>query len=258
MLNWVGFVVGLVGVLPTLAVAVDRVRNVLPVRRALRLTSRLGTDILVTTSYTGISAVGPADGPRAKRDLMPSGDLAGAAEICALLARTYARRPFVISASARKQADARRDQILVGGPVHNRYTAQLVCGSRVDSSPETVVVFDADDRYVRLGDREWGPGIDLAFEDDLPQRDYAIVLLTEVTRFGRKQRVIALGGLTTYGTHAAAHFLVHGLAAYVRAQRLGRGPNVCVLVRAAIVNAQPYDVRAVHHVAIPRPGPWQE
>lgn len=258
VVSLLGLILGMVGVLPTLAIVFNRVRNVLPVRRALGLSSKFGTDILVTTSYTGISSVGPAEGPRAKRDLMPSGDLAGVAEICALLSRAYAGRPYVITASRRKQDDARRDQILVGGPVHNQYTSQLVCGSRTKSSPDTVVVFDADERYIRLGAKEWGPRLDLRFKDDLPQVEYAIVLLTEITRFGGNQRVIAIGGLTTYGTHAAAHFLVHGLVPYLRSKRLGPRPNVCVLIRAAIVNAQPYDVQAVDYVAMPRTGPWHE
>jgi hypothetical protein len=211
-MNLIGFVIGVVGVAPTLAIVLDRLRNVFPVRRVLGLSSKHGTDILVTTSHTGISDVGPREGPRAKRDLMPSGDLAGVAEICALLSTTYRGRAYVITASARKQDDRRRDQILVGGPVHNRYTSQLICGSMSESSPEAAVVYDADERYIRLGDKEWGPRLDLQFVNDLPQVEYAIVLLTEITRYGRSQRVIAVGGLTTYGTHAAAHFLVYGLS----------------------------------------------
>jgi hypothetical protein len=115
----------------------------------------------------------------------------------------------------------------------------------------TGIIFDANTRYIRVGKREWGPGLDLKFEDNIPTVDYAIVLLTAVSRFGNKQRVIAVGGLTTYGTHAGAHFVSHYLPSFARAERLGKAPNVCIVVRAALVGGQPYDIRPLLWIPLP-------
>lgn len=256
MLELAGFVVGVVGLAPTVVVALEFIREQLPLRRALGFRSPDGVELLVTTSATGISGVGPPQGPRAKRDLIPSGDLAGVAELCSMLARVYPRRPYVITPSSRKQSDGRRDQFVVGGPVHNRYAAQLVCGRMADAGPDTPVVFDADRRFVKIDEQFWGPDLDLRFEEDVPQTEYALVVLTGIRRFGMSQRVVVAAGLTTYGTHAAAHFVVHELAGVLAGAGLRRRPNVCILIKAALVNGQPYHIDVLAHLPVPHLGSW--
>jgi len=256
VLEWVGFVVGVAGLSPTVVILLDRLRDQVPTRRVLDFRRRNGIDILVTTSFTGISTVGPPDGPRARRDLVPAGDLAGVVQICALLTRVYPGRPFVITPSSLAQDDPRRDQVLVGGPVHNRYTAQLVCGTMGDASDDTPIVFDANARFVKMRDRTWGPGLDLRFENDLPQVEYAMVLLTSIRRYGTSQRVVVTTGMTTYGTHAAGHFVAHELTRFLTERRAGRAPAICILVKAALVNGQPYDFTVVHSMPVDQMGGW--
>jgi hypothetical protein len=158
--------------------------------------------------------------------------------------------PFVITPSAFKQDDRRRDQILIGGPVHNRYTSQLICGSLDHAHEGNRVVFDADRRYICPGEMEWGPNLDPLFHDNVPTVEYAVVLLTPVSRYGGRQRVIATGGLTTYGTHAGGHFISHHLVDFAQQHRLGTSPNICILVRAALVGGQPYDLQPVHWIPV--------
>lgn len=252
-MEWLGVVLGILGLIPAIVVGAEFARNVLPSRRFLDFRSPHGSEIIVTTSSSGISGIGPSDeAKRAKRDLLPSGDLAGVGEVCGLLGRAYPRRPFVITSSSREQDDRRRDQLLVGGPIHNRYTAQLICGDLRDATGQTAIVFDAARRYVRLGTFEIGPDVDLNFEANLPQTEYAIILLSEVHRYGGSQRIVAIGGMTTYGTYAAGHFVAHDLAPFARASGLGRRPNVCILIKALLVNGQPYDIRVLHHVPVDR------
>jgi hypothetical protein len=253
MLDWIGTTIGIVGLAPTIAVGVDRARFRIPHRQSLNFTSPQGIEIIVTASATGISGVGPADdeSKRALRDLVPAGDLAGVADICTMLSRAYRRRSWVITSSTRVQDDARRDLILVGGPVHNRYTSRMISEDSASTDP---IVFDANRRYIRLGAYELGPGIDLEFENNIPGVEYCIVLLSEVRNHGRNQRVVAVGGLTTYGTHAGCHFVATDLPKYIQHEDLGKRPNVCILVKATIVNSQPYDVRPVHHVELKEPG----
>ncbi|HSV64753.1 MAG TPA: hypothetical protein VLJ59_02445 [Mycobacteriales bacterium] len=256
MLEWIGLALGVAGLTPSVVIAVDQMRARLPLRRILQLRSKQGVEILVTTSGSGVSDVGPPEGPRAKRDLVPSGDLAGVVEICSMLARVYPRKAFVITPSSRTQEDRRRDQILIGGPVHNRYSARIVCGRMSEATPETPIVFDADNRYVKVGDRQLGPGLDLKFDDDIPRTEYSIVILTGIRRYGTSQRVVITGGMTTYGTHAASHFIAHELARFVASRRLGSAPNVCILLKAALVNGQPYDIDVLHHIPIAHLGTW--
>jgi hypothetical protein len=256
-LEWIGLVVGLVGLVPTVILAREYLRERVPLRRVLDLRSKAGVEFLITTSAAGISSVGPADGPRAWRELIPSGDLAGVAELFGLMVRVYPGRDLLITPSMRPQGDRRRDQIVVGGPVHNRYTSQLVCGDMTSASSDTPIVFDADRRYIRLGDTELGPDLDLCFEGDVPQLEYCLVLLSSIQRLGTQQRVIVAAGLTTYGTHAAAHFVAHHLASYCESNGLGRKPNTCILVRSAIANGQPYDLKALHHITVDKLGAWR-
>lgn len=253
MLEWLGFVVGIVGLAPTIAVGIDRARFRIPHRMSLNFTSPHGVEIIVTTSATGISNVGPADdeSKRALRDLAPSGDLAGVADICAMLSRAYRGRPWVITPSTRAEYDARRDLILVGGPVHNRYASRMISKDR---ESDDQIVFDANGRYIRLGEYELGPDIDLEFENNIPGVEYCIIMLSEVRNHGRNQRVITIGGLTTYGTHAGCHFVATDLPKYVQHEKLGKRPNVCILLKATIVNSQPYDVRPVHYARLQQAG----
>jgi len=250
VLGIAGFVIGILGLIPTWILARERLRSRRPIRRVLGFDSPHGIEIIVTTSYTGISKVGPPDQPRALRSLIPSGDLAGAAELCAMLARGYPSRPFIITPSAFPQDDRRKDQILVGGPVHNPYTRTLICATRADSDSSTQIVFDADERYIRLGQKEWGPKLDLNFDKNIPQRDYAVILLTRISRFGIKQRVVAVGGLTTYGTHAAAQFLSHELPQVCGELDQKVSPDLCLLIHARLVNGQPYDLRVLHWIPV--------
>jgi hypothetical protein len=167
-----------------------------------------------------------------------------------MLARGYPGRPFVITPSAFPQTDRRKDQLLVGGPVHNYYTQTLIYGSRRTAAVNASVIFDADERYIRLGQKEWGPNLDLNFRKNIPERDYAIILLTSISQYGAHQRVVALGGLTTYGTHAAAQFLAHQLPQFCDDNGMGQVPNICLLVHARIVNGQPYDLRLIDWIPV--------
>jgi hypothetical protein len=249
-LNIAGFVVGVLGLIPIWILARESWHGRRPIRRILGFDSPHGIEIIVTTSHTGISKVGPPGQPHALRSLIPSGDLAGVAELCAMIARGYPKRAFFITPSISPQDDRRKDQLLVGGPVHNHYTQTLICGRRADARPSTEIVFDADQRYIRLGEKEWGPNLDLSFSKNIPQRDYAVILLTRISRYGTKQRVIAVGGLTTYGTLAAAQFLVHELPQVCDEHGLRKSPNLCLLLQARIVNGQPYDLRTVHWIPV--------
>lgn len=110
---------------------------------------------------------------------MPFGDLAGVAEISGLLSRIYPRRSSLITSSAREQEDKRRDQVIVGGPIHNQYANQLICGDLSAATPDTSIVFDATNRYVRVGETELGPDLDLNFLSNIPQVEYAVVYFTK-------------------------------------------------------------------------------
>jgi hypothetical protein len=251
-MEWIGLLLGLVGIVPSAYIARDFFGKIMPTRRVLGFHNKDGVEVIVTTSSSGISSVGPDDVTlRAKRDLLPSGDLAGVAELSGLFSRTYPRRTNHITSSSRKQEDKKRDQVIVGGPIHNQYAAQLICGDFTGAEPNTRIVFDATNRFIRVGEVQLGPDLDLQFLSNIPQVEYAIVLLTKVHRYGRAQRIMCIGGLTTYGTYAAGHFVAHDLSTYARRNKLGASPNVCILIRAGMIKGQPYDVRVLTHILIP-------
>jgi hypothetical protein len=82
------------------------------------------------------------------------------------------------------------------------------------------------------------------------------VLLTGIRRLGTSQRVIVMTGMTTYGTHATAHFVAHELAGFVGRQAMRRSPNVAILIKAALVNGQPYDIDVLAYQSVDQLGSW--
>lgn len=234
-----------VGIWPTFELIRDRVRGRRPLRRMLCLGRTQELEIVVTTSSTGISTVGPKDrSRRASRSLIPSGDLAGVAELSVLLARAYPTRTYRVVPSTQLKLRPGIDQFIVGGPVHNSYAAQFFPSSAAEPGASQFD-FDAMNREIVFGDLHLGPNIDLAFERNLPGIDYGYVILTTVQRRGASSRVLLVGGLTTYGTHAAATFAAHDLHELIRREGLGKAPNLQVLVKATIMNEQPCNVEAI-------------
>jgi hypothetical protein len=231
----------------------DRFSGVRDLRKLLDLGPHKRVEILVTSSGSGISRVGPKDASlRAKRILVPSGDLAGVADLSVMLSRAYPRKTFIITPSARTRVDRNADNFVVGGPIHNEYAARLVRGDDGQGLVGLEVFMDADKRHIVFGRHELGPDLDLGFKDNVPALDYGRILLTRVATQGNKgkgtHRVLVAGGLTTYGTHAAAHFAAYQLASYAKSHGFSKAPNVYVLIKGEFVNGEPYDVRAVDHI----------
>lgn len=248
-----GLVLGIAGAVPTAMLLNDKFSGVRDLRKLLDLGRHHRVEILVTSSSSGISKVGPKDSlMRAKRILVPSGDLAGVAELSVMLSRAYPKKSFIITPSARTRVDRKADNFIVGGPIHNGYTARLVSGTGRSGTKGLEVSIDADRRHIVFGRHELGPDLDLEFKDNLPGVDYGIILLTRVATQGdkgtAKNRVIVTGGLTTYGTHAAAHFAAYQLADYARKHGFLKGPNVFVLVKGDFVNGEPFNIRAIDHI----------
>jgi hypothetical protein len=253
-MDWIGGVglaTGVIGVAPTLAILGDWAREQLPLHRALGFRSKSGIEIVVTTAHTGISSVGPADeSQRAIRSLVPSGDLAGVADISAKLARVYPKRKIVVVPSTRAGDNNSAEKLIVGGPIHNSYASHVICGRSEDATSDTEVVLDANERYIRFGSREFGPRLDLRFEDNVPSLDYAVVILTEITRYGEDQRVVLVGGLTTYGTLCAANFLAHDLTSLLKRIKERKRPQIAILLECQLTNGRPFRVKAIDHIPV--------
>jgi hypothetical protein len=242
---------GLLGLLPMMVLLREWVRERLPLRRALQFRAKAGIEVIVTTSHTAVSHVGPADeSKRARRALVPSGDLAGVAEITAKLARVYPKRRLVIVPSAKAGEENASEKLIVGGPVHNRWASHVVCATEAEAIDGTEVVFDADRRFIRFGQQVLGPDLDLKFEENVPHVDYALIVLTKVNRFGSAQRVVVVGGLTTYGTHAAAHFLAHDLTQFLSTIGKRKNPQIAILLKARLANGKPFAVDPVAHISV--------
>lgn len=196
-----------------------------------------------------MSKVGPPQKEnRALRSLVPSGDFAGVAELSVMLSRAYPSKSFIVTPSTMTPTNPDADNFIIGGPVHNDYAARLVEGRHSTVGVNSELIFDADKRFIKFGNDEYGPDLDLEFANNVPKVDYGIVMLTRVRRGSGSCRVLLAAGLTTYGTHAAAHFAAHQLAKYVKRNRLGKSPDVCVLVKAKLVNGIPYHLEAVSHL----------
>lgn len=248
-LGLAGVLIGVLGAAPTVILVRERLGGRRPIRRVLCLGAEQQIRILVTSSETSVSSVGPSDEvQRAIRSLVPSGDLAGVAELSVMLARAYPKKSFTVVPSSTTPANPEGDHFVVGGPVHNSYAGRLIESRRGTAGINAELIFDAEQRYVKFGHSEYGPNLDLGFKSHVPEIDYGIVLLTRVARGQSGARVLLVAGLTTYGTHAAAYFAAHQLSAYIRKHRLGKSPNVCVLVRSDFVNGQPYNLEALGHL----------
>ena len=245
-----GLILGFWGAIPTIILIRERVTGTRALRRMLALGSQKQIEILVTSSITNISKVGPSDeARRAIRSLVPSGDLAGVAELSVMLAKAYPGKSFVVKPSTSAPANPNADVFVIGGPIHNSYAATFIEGRKATAGINSELIFDADHRFIKFGNVEYGPDLDLQFENNVPKLDYGLVMLTRIRRNLTSSRVLLAAGLTTYGTHAAADFAAHELVSYVRKNRLGRSPNVCVLVKAKIVNGKPFDLEAVAYLS---------
>lgn len=244
------------GAVPTFILMRERLRGRRPLRRLLGLGGSKIVEMMITTSSTEISSVGPDDETqRAVRALVPTGDLAGVAELSVMLANSYPSKTFVLTPSASPRRQPAADMMIIGGPVHNDFAKALIEGSMHTAGVGSEIIFDAPHRYIKFGPDEYGPNLDLKFVDNVPSVDYGLVLLGRIPALGRAQRVLLVAGLTTYGTHGAAYFAAHELAAYASSQKLGRAPNVVVLVRSTLVNGQPVSVQAERWIMFgPRSG----
>jgi hypothetical protein len=141
------------------------------------------------------------------------------------------------------------DHFVIGGPIHNDYADQLIESRQATAGVNAELIFDANKRYIKFGQAEFGPDLDLELVNNVPKLDYGIVMLTRIRRGTASYRVLLAAGLTTYGTHAAAHFAAHRLASYIKNQHLGRSANVCVLIKARLVNGEPYDLEAIANIS---------
>jgi hypothetical protein len=248
--NTAGLILGVWGAVPTVILLRERLWGTRSMRRVLALGSQPRVEIMVTSSTTDVSKVGsPEKQKRALRSLVPSGDIAGVAELSVMLSRAYPTKSFLVTPSTMAPSNPNADNFVIGGPIHNDYARQLVESHRSTAGINAELIFDAQNRYIKFGDVEYGPDLDLLFEGNVPKLDYGIVMLTRVHRGSGTSRVLLTAGLTTYGTRAAAHFAAHQLGRYAKEHRLGRSPNVCVLVKAVLVNGEPYNLEPVAHLS---------
>jgi hypothetical protein len=96
--------------------------------------------------------------------------------------------------------------------------------------PRLEVAMDADRRRIIFGRHELGLDLDLNFKENLPALDSGTILLTQVVTQGNRGRAshreLEQGGLTTYGTHAAAHFAAYQLANCAKSLGFSKAANV--------------------------------
>ena len=244
-----GLILSLWGAVPTAVLFRERVRGARSLRRMLALGPQKKIEFMVTSSRADVSRVGPPQREkRALRSLVPSGDLAGVAELGAMLSRAYPAKSFVVTPTGASFANPEADHFVIGGPVRNDYAARLIESCQDTAGITSGLIFDAGTRFIRFGTKEYGPDLDLDFSNNIPRLDYGIVMLAKVQRGPRSCRVLLVAGLTTYGTHAAAHFAAHQLVGYLKQNRLSRPPNVCVLIKAKLVNGRPYHLEAIGHL----------
>jgi hypothetical protein len=200
-LETIAFLIGVLGLLGLIPLAVSAREWLLDrrrVRRVLRLQNRGHLDVVVTTNY-----VQPYERGVAKAYLTAVGEARGIAALSRVLMRHYRKKNVDITVSVDYGGDPKGDVILLGGPLRNRWSRDFLRRLKEDYGVDVEIL--AEDSRIRIGEFDSGT-FDQELEDDIPKRDLGVVILAPWSQ-NDEHRVVMCGGLSTYGTEAAARFI---------------------------------------------------
>jgi hypothetical protein len=200
-LDTIAFVIGLLGLLGLIPLAVSAGEWLLDrrrVRRVLRLHNRGHLDVVVTTNH-----VQPYEAGVAKAYLTAVGEARGIAALSRVLMRHYRKKNVDITVSVDYGGQPTGDVILLGGPLRNEWSRNFL--RRLKDNYGVDIEILAEDSRIRIGEFDSGT-FDQELEDDIPKRDLGVVILAPWFQ-NDEHRVVMCAGLSTYGTEAAARFI---------------------------------------------------
>jgi hypothetical protein len=239
----VGLLIGSAGLLPLAREFYAWVLGRMPTRRLLRLGGRTRLDVVVTTNEVQTQEPGVADAY-----LTAVGEVRGVAAVSRILSTVYPHKPLRVHISDEYAGNPDGDLLLLGGPRRNRWSRHFV--DRFNGEFAAGLVFDAEACRIAIGAFSV-TSFDLRHVNGVPSRDLGLVILT-AWGAARRQRVILCGGLTTYGTEAAARFLFADLHADRSLRRrisaLVTDCDAVVIGVHALIEARAVQTTAVHVV----------
>jgi hypothetical protein len=197
-LSLAGLLIGVIGLFPIGREVYGWLVQRMPIRRMLPLGRRTRLDVVVTTNETQKQEPGVADAY-----LTAVGEVRGVAAVSRVLSRIYPRKPLNVHISEEYPGNPEGDILLLGGPRRNRWTRHFI--DRFNREFDAGLVIDAENCHIRIGNFHI-KDFDLRHVAGVPSQDIGLVIIT-AWGAGLTQRAIMCGGLTTYGTEAAARFI---------------------------------------------------
>lgn len=173
-------------------------------RSLFRLNTRGDVCIIATTA---ISKAPKEDGSRVvvRRDLVPEGDVIAIAPAVRMLAKYYKDKHVSVYTSAHVQTGLDKDLVILGSPAANDLAKRFFRDNQF--CPEGPFELDVPNGTISCGQvdivRDFAVDADDA---GIPRQDFFFIGTAPSRRYPHRRIWIA-GGLTTYGTGAAATIL---------------------------------------------------
>jgi hypothetical protein len=239
----IGIGIGIIGLIPIMQAVLNWLLRRLPTRRLLGFSSGTKLDIVVTTNDTQAQEPGVAEAY-----LTAVGEARGVAAVSRVLSRVYQKKPVTVHMSEDYSGNPEGDLLLLGGPRRNRWSRHFF--AKFNREFPVICQLEAEECNLRLGDMAVN-GFDHHHVAGVPVEDIGFVILAPWNISGGN-RVIFCGGLTTYGTEAAARFifqdLVNRRSELKRILRLIKDNEAAVIGVHAFIEARSVQETSILHV----------
>jgi hypothetical protein len=242
------FVLGIVGTVPVILALQDVVIGRTIARRLLRFKPKAPIDLVLSTNARDIEADGVAVSLKTA-----VGEIWGTAAIAKALGRHYPKKEMRVhlSKQVRNQLDC--DLVILGGPLHNETSGDFL--TEVNKVYSAGIALEPEKHRLVVGDHYNCADFDLEENaDHMPRKDVALILIADNVLAAGSSKAILCGGLTTYGTAAAADFLFRTSLSRNEGRKLRRavaGGGAAALVVYVII--QDWRVTSVTPVHDPIP-----
>jgi hypothetical protein len=201
------------------------------------------------------------------------GNLRGATEIAKVVGRVARRSPVSVAVSEELESPLSDDLVLIGFPGKNAASGVVVNYLKRQHPEIGFQLTESDTEGCKISLAGFSADFTLTCQNDseLPSRDLALIILWVNPTALQKRRLILCAGFTSYGTAAAARYVVNDIVVsryrHLRKESKGalpslysprRWPCFAMIIETSLINDQVVNVRERAFVPLPDPGrpPW--
>jgi hypothetical protein len=262
-----GIILGIIGLSGLITAGQLALRGVSRTHGFLRLRGNAdeAIDIVISEAEHGEGGVGFTY----PRTTTPVGNLKAATQLAQAGGQAARRRPIIVAVSQEVESTLTGDLLVLGMPGKNQVADLIVehlqrchpeMGLDIQQGPPAkaaaIELCGHKDTYEPTRQ----PGV------DIPDHDFALIVMWVNPTSTRKRRLILCAGFTAYGTEAAARYLVDDLMGHryrkLRKARPGlasvyslrRWPCFAMVVKIVLMNGQAVDVIQRAFAVLPDPG----